>query len=483
MTLREGAIEALVRYLMDRPDEVGAEAACGALANLAVFSPGNQHAVREAGGIAALVSTLRWASDDLRAPVMAEAARALGNLARNFTNKDEVRRAGGIRELVGLLAAGPASASASEAVVALGTLACDSSANQNTIVSAGGLPRLLSLLGADGTEPDLAQAVAAVVASLAACEEAVDALTARGSIGILVRCLRSWATMPLAAEGCLGTLAILATQPAGAEAVLANKGAIPACVGVLAAHDSPQSLREVAAVALGNFAVGSAVYQDAVRAAGGLSVLVEVATQAAPTQLAPAELLDACFGRAEQNASPAKSEDLPLSSFGNGRRGRTGWTPRHLFTPTKKKASAGSSTPPSSGKSRPDTAATPRTAHNALVMEVLVQLMASGPENMVSEVAESALSSMAERLAVASSPAKSPAHRAGSGMPVHVREPAAVPAAGLSKHCGPSQILPVAGDWQLPAPQPTWRGDEEEDGGGVIKSVDIDPLRSKQVRT
>ena len=152
--------------------ELAAHAA-GALWSLAANSAANQHAVREAGGIARLVQLL-----EVTVPWQPEAARLAAGALRNLAadspeNKDLIRRLGGVPPLVRMLttprvlmlttaetAAATFTSTACEQAGALGAqqaagalanLASNTTAEQDAIREAGGIPPLVALLhGGEG---------------------------------------------------------------------------------------------------------------------------------------------------------------------------------------------------------------------------------------------------------------------------------------------------------------------------------------------
>ena len=122
------------------------EKAAGALWNLAANNAHNKEAIREAGGIPALVDLVRFGS----AEGQERAAAALQNLAANSPdNQRDIASAGGIDALVGLLQ-DSVSRMGSEKVQfacsrALRNLAMDHEDNQARIVEGGGLAALRML--------------------------------------------------------------------------------------------------------------------------------------------------------------------------------------------------------------------------------------------------------------------------------------------------------------------------------------------------
>mmetsp|Transcript_21287 Transcript_21287/g.63053 ORF Transcript_21287/g.63053 Transcript_21287/m.63053 type:complete len:619 (-) Transcript_21287:174-2030(-) len=94
-----GAIGPLVALLLENPRSGAAVQTALALRNLAHENAANQDAIRDAGGIGALVMLLSTES-----AASQEAARALRNLARNnAANKEALRKAGGVTPLLAAL--------------------------------------------------------------------------------------------------------------------------------------------------------------------------------------------------------------------------------------------------------------------------------------------------------------------------------------------------------------------------------------------
>ena len=147
-----GGIEALVTLLscpstLPPPPYDWLETAANAafmLRNLTHNNHRNQDAIREAKGVLPLVSLLSQGASQ----VVAHAADALGNLARNShrVNQIAVREAGGIECLVGLLSAEPIGEVAVTAASALKQLAFSYHENRVAIHDAGGIQPFVALL-------------------------------------------------------------------------------------------------------------------------------------------------------------------------------------------------------------------------------------------------------------------------------------------------------------------------------------------------
>ena len=100
--LEAGACAPLVALLASGPEAPVTVAAARLLTTLATGSGPAREAIRVAGGIQPLVTLLQSGPE---APVTAKAAAALVALAKSPENKEEIRRAGGIAQLVALLGA------------------------------------------------------------------------------------------------------------------------------------------------------------------------------------------------------------------------------------------------------------------------------------------------------------------------------------------------------------------------------------------
>ena len=209
--------------------------AAGALWSLAANSAANQHAVREAGGIARLVQLL-----EVTVPWQPEAARLAAGALRNLAadspeNKDLIRRLGGVPPLVRMLttprvlmlttaetAAATFTSTACEQAGALGAqqaagalanLASNTTAEQDAIREAGGIPPLVALLhGGEGAAA--AQHAAGALWNLAAGNTTnQDVIREAGGIPPLIALLRPGAPVE-AAQQAAGALRNLAASNA-----------------------------------------------------------------------------------------------------------------------------------------------------------------------------------------------------------------------------------------------------------------------------
>lgn len=107
------AVEPLVELLREKQHSSAAALSAVALRNLARNCPSNQDAIREAGGILALVALLSSNSATSQ-----EAAQALRCIVRNnVTNREALHKAGGVTPLLTLLRADPSAQNTNAAMV------------------------------------------------------------------------------------------------------------------------------------------------------------------------------------------------------------------------------------------------------------------------------------------------------------------------------------------------------------------------------
>jgi len=415
---------------------------------LAMFSPVNQHAIREAGGLEALVEALRRCPD-LRSSLAEEVARAMGNLARNFVNREALREAGGVQALVTVLWAGPGHASTREAVVALGNMAYESVHNQLAITEAGGVRGLLSLLRAGpDSGGEVVEAAGCVLACLVTCPEAVQRLCDDRGVAVVVDALNWHRSSPVVVEAMLNVLASLAALPHMA-AVVQQAGGLQALAWALegdpAIPDNRQEdIREVAAIAISSLAVGSPENRQAARECGALEALVHFVVAASPLEVAASGLPGYVTPRDRQRQAPKEVHRL---------------AGREISRPP-----AGINTT------------------QGLVMEVLVQLMDAGPDNMVAEVAGGALQNMMEK------------HQQQNMMMMQKEVEGDTPECPVQvvtdMQSQPRSARMLASKsasgfkltaWKLPIAPVTWEADEDDGSTAVAKSVEIDPRHSVQV--
>jgi hypothetical protein len=139
-----GAIAPLVALMISGTGEVPARAA-SVLRDLAQYAA-NRTAILEAGGIAQLVQMLSTAASS-DSTVAVEAADALRSLCEgNLAVCAAVREHGGVKALVAQLKGGHTSQAASVAVAALSQMILADAESRRQIVEQGGVKRLVALL-------------------------------------------------------------------------------------------------------------------------------------------------------------------------------------------------------------------------------------------------------------------------------------------------------------------------------------------------
>ncbi|BDA42755.1 probable vacuolar protein 8 at N-terminal half [Coccomyxa sp. Obi] len=215
-----------VAHLFSGPEEQRLRAAL-ALRDMA-GNPAQKGAVREAGGVEALLAVL---DGGYRQPQTIVAAEALSCLAvDDMLSRDLMRQGNAAGKLVTLLAAGPDSEAAHRALLALRILT-DREGDRSAILRSGGIPHLVALLR-QGPDSEYTEYAAAVLGNLAAGGQPLkDAIREAGAIGVLVQLLAE------------------------------DTGAIAA---------------ELAAVVLRNLALGNAANRAAIVSAGGLQPLLDL---------------------------------------------------------------------------------------------------------------------------------------------------------------------------------------------------------------
>lgn len=444
-----GGVAALVELLRHEPGEQAAEACCSALANLAVFSPPNQEAIRMQGGVQAVVSVLQTCND-LSSSVAEEASRALGNLARSEANRNLILESNGIRALVGVLWAGPGTSSAHEALVALGNLAYDSLENQKAIAAAGGVWAVLSLMAAAPPGCETIEPAACVLACLMACQAAVDKLCQESHAPVLASILRSHhGSSSVIGEALLNIVATAAILPA-MSAPLVKAGIfcdlvlVLGCCADMLESAAPQ--QELVAIAVEGLVSGSPENRIAARDQGIIPPLVHLVSSAAPSLSSTSDFASSLISKVECKV----------------------------------------------GRSGPE-----KGSCQKLVMELLVQLMETGTNAMVHQAAADALKLFEEPCKDRGSlPDTAKATQsAGDQKLLTARDsmvevsvfpsgcvagrPPPHPRTHLTKHSGLSGLN--VSEWALPVAHETW--DEEDDtSSATVKGVGIDPLKSEQVQ-
>ena len=277
-----GGVPALVALLVCGPDCDVTFKAAAALWSLADSSAANKEAIREAGGIPALVRLLSC-GPERRATL--KAAGALGSLAFAPANKEAIRQARAIPALVTLLRCGPARAITLNATVALSNLASSPEARAD-MVADGALPLLLALLEAPsgrevvavsaGVVAKLCQADGGEAGAAAAPEAGSDARQAvldAGGVAPLVHVVRTASPDGAAVVNAACALWHLGSSPAGGFAVR-QEGGLDALVALLQAPDASVEAVTKGGAALWTLAEGSGANADAIINAHGAEALV-----------------------------------------------------------------------------------------------------------------------------------------------------------------------------------------------------------------
>ena len=143
---------------------------------------------------------------------------AVARLARS--HRDAVREAGGIAPLVTLLRSGSSEVQGLAAAV-LRDLATDNPANRDAILNAGGLDELVEMVRSDATRPAAGEAAGALRALSSGFPLGCKAICSAGGIEALVqmvRCGKAGSNAPIHATGVLANIA--QASEANCEAIL-----------------------------------------------------------------------------------------------------------------------------------------------------------------------------------------------------------------------------------------------------------------------
>ena len=296
-----GGIPALVRLLSESADSSASEPAACALWNLA-HNPNNVDAIRRAGGISSLVATLKAPPPSKAA---AFAAGALQNLAYDGrANQEAIREEGGVELLVGLLQEGADSKAASMAAAALQKLAYMNTPNQHAITEAGGVPLLVRLLAA-GASSKAARWAAGALAHLARDSPANrDAICEASGIWLLVEMLKAGAGTA-GGDTAASVLMLLSNNATCHAPLLTALASLP--TPPVAFTELMERLRVIATAQLDT--------------AKGLPALRRAISQADYVQVAPADLERGWarlepFERAEEEAARSLSRRSTESAMG-----------------------------------------------------------------------------------------------------------------------------------------------------------------------
>ncbi len=258
-----GGIEALVG-LLGLNSELVQEHASRSLGLLAT-NDDNREAIREAGGIEPLVSLLR----STNRAVLVQTIQALACCARDSDGKASIREVGGIALLVALLRS-TKEAVQEQAAAAIKVLAGDSQ-NAVDIRKAGGIASLVALLGSSDVSV-LSESARALEALAKRTPENRGAIRERGGLALLVTLLHSTIEeeVRFVAVEALGTLA---QDPENRRAIR-DAGGIEHLVANLKSTNC--WVKWAVAGAIAETAFESVGNQLAVREAGGIPPLVDL---------------------------------------------------------------------------------------------------------------------------------------------------------------------------------------------------------------
>mmetsp|Transcript_25237 Transcript_25237/g.70594 ORF Transcript_25237/g.70594 Transcript_25237/m.70594 type:complete len:1463 (-) Transcript_25237:203-4591(-) len=252
-----------------------------ALINLFAHNSTNREVVRVAGGIGTFVQLLSQAvnssegEQDSNSELTAQAALALGFLARSDVNREAIRTAGGIPLLVTLLQCGPEAEVTLCAVDALRHVVA-TPANAKALLMAGGVAPLLHLLQA-GPDHEVTHQSLWVLKVLARSMAAAEAIRALGGLPVLVRLLDG----PPASEATIQAAAVIRdmadVDSDEGLAAIREAGAVPCLIRLLkSSHEGGQAMGPaMAAVALANLAQSNE-NRDAIQRSGGIPPLVSL---------------------------------------------------------------------------------------------------------------------------------------------------------------------------------------------------------------
>ena len=361
--------------------------------------------------------------------------------------------------------------SAQQAIVALGNLADESPKNQVAIADAGGVGVLFELMKAEDDDNETTEMAACVLACLMTCHEVAERADEQ-VIGTVVGILTSKWTSNVVKEALLNVIASVSTVP-GRQDSIRKMGGIETMARVLAApeqhHDDddqppsadpdaplsshrsprgshglvrpPDEIAEIAAITVGSMAVGSSLNRAAARESGALAALVHMVSASGPSVSPGADFGKLLMRQVSKVYAAKHCKDKGHMGMGAHQ-------------------------------------------HDELVMGVLVQLMGTGPDNMLSQVASDALQAR-QQLSAAAQASSEPAgpHQSNDGSAHHHHHQAATM----------EEVHVVATGEQLRSRQKLSQLNKrllsscekmpvDDESNAVAKSVEIDPKKSVQVR-
>ena len=252
--------------------------ACAALRNLAASNAANKDAIRDAGGIAQLVAVLDGGATSLAALQAAAGARPPAHprksrpRARGCLAPRRVRAAARASE--SRLTATwrvPRASPWDRALAALRNLASNNTANQHQIRGVGGIEALITLVRS-GANSIAAQKAAGAVRNLASNTTNQDAIREAGGIAPLVALLVPGAPAEAVQQAAGAVRNLAANHPANKDAIR-EAGGIGALVSMLRAGVVAEPSQQVAG-AIWSLAANNPTNQDAIREAGGIAPLV-----------------------------------------------------------------------------------------------------------------------------------------------------------------------------------------------------------------
>lgn len=276
----QGGIPLLVR-LAENGSDRGKEAAAAALANISPNNQRNREAIRNAGGVQALLGLL---SGDSSVQCNCEAAHALRNLAYcDAISKRAIHQAGGISKLLLLVEHGRSTSCQVNAMGALRTVMVGTRDEvRQSVCQAGGANAFVQLI--DSGDIALAEEGIAALWNLIFSSDPgigrviINAVREAGAIANIVRFAESEAATDAAREYAAAALRNVAGNSSGdpvtdesTHAELREAGGVP-CLVMLAERGGTEECKYFAACAFKALALSSSNHGP-IRAAGGIAAL------------------------------------------------------------------------------------------------------------------------------------------------------------------------------------------------------------------